>query len=913
MHRTALPLCIPLLVGSLSAAERIQSPDAAWRTIPTAHYRIHHPDQPAFRAFAREVASKIEGIHALLEKEVGFALPGPTDVMVQNPEATANGMVMPEMGRPTVTLWIQSIPSDSEISHSGNFLDVLVLHELVHLHHLTLPNRNPTVLERLSSGPTMSRVTLKCPGWIIEGYATYLEGRLTGVGRPHGAYRAMVMRQLAREGMLPSYEDLSGVDRNLSSGIRYQGGSAFMEWLVTKHPKGHGLWPDLWKRLASRRYPTFQAGFKATFGDDPEVMYSRYRAELTHSALEMERNLSRAGLREGELWGQAPDGFIRNLSVSPDGSTLLAQATAKEMKRFGLQVYPLGEDGKKAKEAREAKEKLAKKDKDLPEEAPELRRERTPEQTLLLDGDSVAQKPIWEADGSVRYEVTRHDAEGVGYKSTGTWKPRGVKAGTPVIQHVHPNYRPEGWVITLGGKSLRLPFEPYGALAHDTLRKVVYAATPVDGIFNLVRVPFDGQSFGPMEVLTRTAAGAFYPAPTPDGKQVYFAQASGHGSQIRRLDLSQGPVPAAPVAMETNPFVKETVLSRPDEPSKMSAPVEPPADKAYAVRDSHVGGERFGLLFDPSNAAYQLGAGGSDVLGRLNWTALGSIAFPGTHARGPRGGQLGFAYRGWAWAPSVHLFTSLTRPSVQRFEPVQGWDRERKGGEFRLTREWWPSQLEGRLSASAAQERVAPLDRTGKTVDRTVSDLTLMQKAAWSRHLTVLSANANVTAQAGRTDGQSWRLTRGDLTLTGSYDGMGLIFQYSSGRVSGDPTAADRFSLGGQATGLLPRSLEANVVFQPALPTFSALGDRFERWRASLDGGLWMEGTRVWNSKDQTPAYLRIVGLDLMSAVETLAPSTREILQRYLGRMEARMTLQVPLDGPMKHRTVFTLGLIHRF
>ena len=46
---------------------------------------------------------------------------------------------------------------------------------------------------------------IKAPRWVLEGYATYVEGRVTGSGRPNNAWRAAMLRQFALEGRLPSY------------------------------------------------------------------------------------------------------------------------------------------------------------------------------------------------------------------------------------------------------------------------------------------------------------------------------------------------------------------------------------------------------------------------------------------------------------------------------------------------------------------------------------------------------------------------------------------------------------------------------------------------------------------------------------------------------------------------------------
>ena len=169
----------------------------------------------------------------------------------------------------------------------------------------------------------------------MEGYATLIEGKLTGSGRPHSAIRAAVLRQWALEGKLPTYEALSGTGGFLGGSLAYLGGSAYLEWLETKagDPK---VLQTLWIRLAGKR--DFDAAFTATFGFGPKDGYQRYCAELTHTALELERRARAQGLREGELLAQL-QGWATDLALSPDGTKLLARVLAP--KHPGLYVWDL--------------------------------------------------------------------------------------------------------------------------------------------------------------------------------------------------------------------------------------------------------------------------------------------------------------------------------------------------------------------------------------------------------------------------------------------------------------------------------------------------------------------------------------------------------------------------------------------
>ncbi|MGH9365610.1 MAG: hypothetical protein ACRD1B_10165, partial [Thermoanaerobaculia bacterium] len=72
-----------LALGGLLAfcgAIAAQAPWADWRTIETAHFRVHYP--APFEAWARRMAGSVEGIHERVTALVGYAPPKKTDVLV---------------------------------------------------------------------------------------------------------------------------------------------------------------------------------------------------------------------------------------------------------------------------------------------------------------------------------------------------------------------------------------------------------------------------------------------------------------------------------------------------------------------------------------------------------------------------------------------------------------------------------------------------------------------------------------------------------------------------------------------------------------------------------------------------------------------------------------------------------------
>ena len=116
--RILLP-ALALLSASIQAApSRTQAPDAPWLTFTTAHYRIHCPQ--AFEAFGREVAGRVEGLHAQYLGLVGYAYenPGrPIDLLILDPMMEANGLAFPILQRPQIVLWKTEPEPDSPIGH----------------------------------------------------------------------------------------------------------------------------------------------------------------------------------------------------------------------------------------------------------------------------------------------------------------------------------------------------------------------------------------------------------------------------------------------------------------------------------------------------------------------------------------------------------------------------------------------------------------------------------------------------------------------------------------------------------------------------------------------------------------------------------------------------------------------------
>ncbi|HEX6640486.1 MAG TPA: hypothetical protein VF215_05205, partial [Thermoanaerobaculia bacterium] len=305
-------LCALLLALPLFA----QGPSADWRTIETAHFRVHYPRE--YEQWAARAAERLESVRAAVSQEVGFAPPQTIDVLVMNPEADANGIAWPLLDAPRMILFAEPPGPDEQLGAFGHWIDLLTVHETTHLVHMLRPSRNPLahLIERVAL--PLNPITLRAPRWVLEGYATVIEGRLTGAGRPSSTIRALILRRWAANGRLPTYAQLNSDRRFLGMSMAYLTGSAFLEWLERQPGVAPDALRNLWSRLTARHRRTFDEAFIGVFGDRPDRLYGRFVAELTASAMTIER----AGdLREGALFQETPRA-TGDPAVSPDGKQL---------------------------------------------------------------------------------------------------------------------------------------------------------------------------------------------------------------------------------------------------------------------------------------------------------------------------------------------------------------------------------------------------------------------------------------------------------------------------------------------------------------------------------------------------------------------------------------------------------------
>ncbi len=879
----------------LAAPVGAQGPAADWRTGSTEHFRIHYP--AAAEAWALRAASRLESIRSAVIAEVGYAPPQTIDVFVSDPVAEPNGMALSLLDRPRMVLWTSPPGAGSIIGHYRDWTELLAIHEETHLVHLLRPSRNP-LRRMLPVGP----LALSAPRWVTEGYATVVEGRLTGAGRPNGDLRAAILRRFAAAGKLPSYDRLAS-DREgyLGMSMAYLAGSAYLEWL--EHRAGPGSLKNLWARMSAREPRSFDESFRGVFagpeGSSPSDLWDRFRAELSAQAIEIERRL--APLREGDLWQDLPRGAGAP-ALSPSGK-LLALAVERRHEPGELAVFEVQgteeEAGERKTDGASGREGL--RDPRDPEDVPAVSYgppRRRPRYRLAPTGGRAPSMPRFLSEDEILFVRFEPDGEGFIHPDLFVWtlssgRVRRVTRGAdlreadPVLdgrravalRHRHgfsqivwvdlqtgtilplnepsveeiydaPRLSRDGgrlaylrhaegsWHLEVrdlatgaerelswspadrGGVGSAVPTSPAWSADGRTL----YASLGRDGRIDLVSFDSSGES-GAREI-TRTAGAAFAPAPTPDGRALFYLSLEPQGLDLRRIAVSDEGQALDPIRLPSADLAPAV------RPEPAPAPVDLAAAAVAPGRPYGLGRLEWLPLFAGSLATapgngLELGIRAGDPLGRWELLAMGGLG--GSASAAPRGASVEVAYRGLPVDISLRGFDLAERPSrANGAASGRGaLDLDRSGVELAAEIERRFGALRAHVRAGFRSERIEPaaletVERRSRAALQAGISLGLSRgKLRFQPRLSLWGAGGSGIRSRGGSAGFSVRR-----------EGWALGLEAQSARVQNAEFDFDRLRVGGVPDGLSPDLPERIEV--PALAPGALVGDRYEGLRFDL-------------------------------------------------------------------------------
>jgi hypothetical protein len=945
-----------LFLGFLTrplAAQLFERPWLSWHTVHAGQFDVHYPSRLA--SWAQFVAARLPAVDTAVTRLVGYAPPQRVQIVVEDPFDISNGFAFPILDHPVIVFWASPPDPREDIGQFRTWGEMLATHEFGHIAHLTRPSRNPFIrsiwrLAPLAVGP----IAYRSPRWVIEGYATYVEGVVTGTGRPHGVWRPATLRQWAIEGRLPNYAQLSNWSDFEGGDFAYLAGSAFLEWLARRN--GDSSLVDVWRRLTARVNRSFDEAFTGVYGNPPAVLYDRFRAEVTADAVGIDSALTRAGLVEGEM--------VQHLVRATGDPTI-----SRDGKLAALVLRPLGllprvvvwsTTPEPDTVGRKARERLLRRD---PQDVPARRIYPLPKRSLatlmardgrgyedprwLSDGKRLLLwRPTRRPDGSLEPELYLWDIErrnvrrltnhadvrdadpspdgrrAVALRCRGghcdvvavdlsSGAVRLVAAGDVLTSYARPRWSPDGktiavalqrdnrWRIALLDASGSLPrfVDPEdGANRFDPSWLEPTSLVVVSdrgGTPNLERLDFATVGAPAARALTRVTGAAIAPEPNVADGSIWFLTLHSLGYDVRRL---ASPTPLA----EQSPLfdsrlipvvVSPATLVRTFAPSPMTLP------SSYGL------GPRTTRWFPATSIGTTgreatLALFNTDVVGRLSILAQGALGSGDAW----HGGAMEGVWRGER--PELHLAGFIAQSVSRSLElpaalPVT---TDLRGGSFSIdyarSFDAWGARLSAGLSPEwVTQKPPVPIE-IGFGRYLAFAEVRAAFRQIGDEFLVSESIAAHGTI--GKTGGDAFdrEFVSAGLHIGTDYT-VPLDLSGSYGRVSSDAPAFELFSIGGLASTLTPAAILSQRVFMPALPATVATGDQLLTYRAATSmGGLtpffWGGSTR--SGVERFEIWHRVAGVDFelnQSALSVLGTPTTRFL----------IGVAYSLDAPFAHQT----------
>ncbi len=201
-----LRILLVLLLFCASAHAQLLSGKGAelpLAVVKTPHFEVLHP--PRLESFARRVAAAAETMRSAVIGVVGND-PGRTYILVNDETDDFNGFAVP--GPYPFIRVFATFPRPTDIGAQWqDAMHALVTHEFAHVAHLSTRDDLRNSLRGIFGavpGVLEARVP---PAWFVEGYAIYLESKLTSGGRAKDSTIRTLRAQMARADVFPSLSD----------------------------------------------------------------------------------------------------------------------------------------------------------------------------------------------------------------------------------------------------------------------------------------------------------------------------------------------------------------------------------------------------------------------------------------------------------------------------------------------------------------------------------------------------------------------------------------------------------------------------------------------------------------------------------------------------------------------------------
>ncbi|HEX2208590.1 MAG TPA: hypothetical protein VHG93_12970 [Longimicrobium sp.] len=635
----ALSMVCAALAPSRAAAQ--VAPDARWHTFDTPHFQVHYQD--GLEPLARRAAARAEEARVALWAALVQPPRGRVHLVIADNLDYANGLanIFP---RNRIVVYAHGPVEEPSLAYSSDWLELVVSHELAHIHHLDYASPLIRGLRSVLGRSPLLFPNASVPQWTTEGLATWLESQLTGAGRVHGSFHEMVLRTAILEDRFFSIDRVTGRPTTWPSGnSAYVYGSMFADYLSDRYgPERAGAFV---REVGGRWIPYFIDGaardaYGVTFSrawtewrDSLRDRYGRYADVVRFTGQTQPEQLTREGrMTQFPRWSPDgsriafaqstgrddpatriihPDGRIETVAARktvgplawlPDGSGVVtSQLDAVDPYRTYSDLYrvPLTRHTRRL-----------------------TRAERLAEPDVARDGRIVAIRNGGEANAIVLLDAEGRQARTLVPAATDVWwsAPRWSPDASRIAvsrQRTGGLYDvvvmdADGGVVRELTRDRALDMNP----AWSPDGRYVLFSSDRTGIPNLYA--FD-LTAGQLLQVTNVLTGAFQPDVSPDGRWIAFAWYRSDGYHIARIPYD--PSTWRPARAPHPDFVHP-----PADPARYAATAGGPSRPYSPWRT--LPPTTWSPVFTPDTVlgtAFGIAIQGNDVLNRHTWAASASV------------------------------------------------------------------------------------------------------------------------------------------------------------------------------------------------------------------------------------------------------------------------------------------------
>jgi hypothetical protein len=272
--RVALGVLLTLACASAVGAQLV--PNDEWRTLRTAHFRVHFT--PPLEEQARRAAVNAERAYAQLAAELSPPR-GPIDVVIADNVDFVNGYATTFPSNRIVVFAHPPIDA-SGLRHYDDWNALVLTHELAHVFHLDRARGIWKLGQAVFGRNPFLFPNAYAPSWVIEGIAVYFESRLTGTGRLESSEHPMIARAAVREGRVPTLQELSpGTSRFPGGEVVYIYGSLLFDYLA--RTRGPATIRDFVERTSGSLLPfLLTPTSRGAFGMSFQTAWQNWRDSL---------------------------------------------------------------------------------------------------------------------------------------------------------------------------------------------------------------------------------------------------------------------------------------------------------------------------------------------------------------------------------------------------------------------------------------------------------------------------------------------------------------------------------------------------------------------------------------------------------------------------------------------------------